>query len=658
MKQERWGRWGSGLFRVLDRHSTAWLLLAAGLVVTVAGSIGARLQLLARDEARFVARTERYRNALVEELDGYVRLLNGARALWGLHPPVSREEWRVYVEALALSNSYPSLQAMGFIERARAGTVERAGVERPVPAVTKGSAMHGEGARAEPYLVKFVEPLEPNLSALGYDVRRDPIWRQTAEEAWEQGQYRMTHKTTILPGSGEPGRMLLLPVFSAGTQATNAALSGGSLLGWVYAGLRVQDLLRRVGAECREEVEGELLDADVVPEFAGTGSAAEEWVDAPQAMLERVLSLEYAGSVWRLRLRPGVGFARTSWFSAPGQVPAATLGLSISLLVFGFARSISNSRQRAQDCQKLALSQGQLQETLKQLKASHEELSQAQFQLIQAAKMECLGTLAAGVAHEVKNPLQTILTGLDYLKLIAAKPGNEVERALADMREAVGRADRIVRELLQLSRNTEFEITEGNLNAVIERALRLLNSELLGNQTQVKCRLQATLPPVRMDTSKMEQVVLNLCLNALQAMRQGGLLLLTTRSGRLGQELELKDGNGARFRWGEPLVIMEVQDNGPGIAEEHLARMFEPFFTTKPAGQGTGLGLCIVKKIIELHEGSIEIGNAPEGGAVVRVTLRAQPGAPSRQRADNMEFALVAEECGRAERLSGNPVCR
>ena len=271
----------------------------------------------------------------------------------------------------------------------------------------------------------------------------------------------------------------------------------------------------------------------------------------------------------------------------------------------------------------LAQSQEQLKETIKALQASHTELKQTQMQLIRSAKMECIGTLAAGVAHEVKNPLQTILIGLDYLGNNLPEPTESVAMALSDMRDAVRRADTIIRELLQLSADTAFMLTDEDLNSVIERSLWLLNSELLAAQVEVVRRLESGLPRVRMDPRKMEQVLLNLFINALQAMPQQGTLLVTTRSGRLGEDLHLNGSVAGHFHPGERLVMAEVRDTGPGIAPEHLVRIFDPFFSTKPIGVGTGLGLSIVKKIIDLHEGVVEIQNASEGGVVVTLAFRA-----------------------------------
>ena len=323
------------------------------------------------------------------------------------------------------------------------------------------------------------------------------------------------------------------------------------------------------------------------------------------------------------RLRHKDGSYR--WILARGLVLRDAQGRPLRMA--GSHLDLTERKQAEQNLRRanweLARSQEQLEETVKALRASHSELERTQMQLIRAAKLQSIGTLAAGVAHEVKNPLQTILIGVDYLTTSLPQPADGIAVALSDIRDAVRRANAIIRELLQLSADTAFELSEGDLNGLVERCLRLLNSELLAARIEVTRRLEPDLPRVRMDAQKMEQVLLNLFLNALQAMPQEGSLRVTTQSGRLETDLHLNGSVAAQFRPGERLVLAQIQDTGPGIACEHLERIFDPFFTTKPVGTGTGLGLSIVKKIMDLHGGVVEIRNAPEGGAVVTLAFRA-----------------------------------
>ena len=160
---------------------------------------------------------------------------------------------------------------------------------------------------------------------------------------------------------------------------------------------------------------------------------------------------------------------------------------------------------------------------------------------------------------------------------------------------------------------------------MVERSLWLINNEIMALQINVVRKLGAGLPRVRLDRSKMEQIFLNLFHNALHAMSPGGVLTVTTVHRRFGEDLRLSGPAFAQFKPGELVVVAEVQDNGKGIPEDHLAKVFDPFFTTKPTGVGTGLGLSVVKKIMDLHGGSIDIRNSPLAGVVVTLMLRTEP---------------------------------
>jgi PAS domain S-box-containing protein len=298
----------------------------------------------------------------------------------------------------------------------------------------------------------------------------------------------------------------------------------------------------------------------------------------------------------------------------------------VAYALCGISTDISE-RKRAEErlqqaCIELRQSEGTLTATLQELKATHEELKATELQLIQAAKLECIGTLAAGVAHEVKNPLQTMLMGLHYLTQNLPAPNEGIALALQDMREAVTRANTILRGLLELSADTKSELKAEDLNACVERSLWLLQYELVATQTTVVRRLASELPPVLMDRGKMEQVFINLFLNALQAMSHCGTLTVTTRVIQCPQHLAAQELLFRPFKPGANLAVLEVQDTGTGIPDLLLPKVFDPFFTTKLAGHGTGLGLAVVKKIVDLHGGAIELRNAPPRGALATLILK------------------------------------
>jgi len=323
------------------------------------------------------------------------------------------------------------------------------------------------------------------------------------------------------------------------------------------------------------------------------------------------------------RLRHKDGSYR--WILSRGVALRDTAGKPVRMA--GSHVDLTERKQAEEQLQRayaeLSQNEAALKAALQKLQTANEELQATQLQLIQAAKLESVGTLAAGVAHEVKNPLQTILMGVDYLANNLSGGNSNTTQVLNDMRDAVTRANVIVRELLQLSAATDFAPREEDLNALLESSLRLINSEIIASRITVARKLSADLPSVRLDRNKMEQVFINLFINALQAMSQGGVLTITTRRRRFGEDLKMR-GPAFPFKPGELVVITEVQDTGEGIHEDHLPRIFDPFFTTKPTGIGTGLGLSVVKKIIDLHGGAIDIRNAPLGGVVVSLMLRVE----------------------------------
>ena len=290
----------------------------------------------------------------------------------------------------------------------------------------------------------------------------------------------------------------------------------------------------------------------------------------------------------------------------------------------------------------LAAKEAELLKTMKLLKASHEELIQAQLQLIQAEKLESVGRLAAGVAHEVKNPLAILLMGLDYLAEAETREPAADQDVMRAMRDAVYRADVIVRGLVDFSANRRLDAIPQDLNAMIQRSLLLVKHELVGAHVAAVPELDEELPSVLLDPTKIQQVFVNLFMNAIQAMPRGGTLTVRTHAKRL-QSVERDEGSRSaeRFRAGDRVVIAEVEDTGTGIPPDKLVKVFDPFFTTKPTGRGTGLGLTVTRKIVELHHGVVSIANRDEGGARVTLMFKAhgsESHAIQRERAEAQAY--------------------
>ncbi|MDP2825347.1 MAG: ATP-binding protein [Sulfuritalea sp.] len=256
-------------------------------------------------------------------------------------------------------------------------------------------------------------------------------------------------------------------------------------------------------------------------------------------------------------------------------------------------------------------------------KARQEELNQqlagAQHQLLQAEKMASIGQLAAGVAHEVTNPLTIIRFGTDFLAR-QIRPNSDQAAVLQDVRDAVGRADRIVKELLDFARSKTMVRKCVDLNNVVENALRLARHELDLRKVEVVRELQLPLPLMIGDPDRLTQVFVILIINAAQAIGHDGRIVVATRPTNFGAS-DLRGDATNSFRIGDPVVMAEVRDNGPGLSKDAENSLFNFFFTTKPMGEGTGLGLCVALNIVLMHNGTLALRNNPEGGASAILTF-------------------------------------
>ena len=239
-------------------------------------------------------------------------------------------------------------------------------------------------------------------------------------------------------------------------------------------------------------------------------------------------------------------------------------------------------------------------------------------QLRQAQKMEAIGRLAGGVAHDFNNLLTAII---GYTDMIAERidSNDQIGRDVAEIRKAADRGAALTRQLLSFSRKQFLNPTILDLNETVSGLLQML-PRVIGEHIQTTVSLAGDLSRVQADASQMEQVLVNLVLNARDAMPGGGNLTIETANVTLGEEqlaaenLSLAPG---------PCVMLSVTDTGVGMDAATRERVFEPFFTTKPKGKGTGLGLATVYGIVDQSGGGIGITSAPGRGTTVRIYLPA-----------------------------------
>lgn len=243
------------------------------------------------------------------------------------------------------------------------------------------------------------------------------------------------------------------------------------------------------------------------------------------------------------------------------------------------------------------------------------EQKKLQEQLHQAQKMETLGQLAAGVAHDFNN-LLTIIAGYSEVILSTLRAEDPIRYYVQAIGEAGHRAALLTRQLLTFSRRTALEPKVVEVNSVVRETERLLQ-RVIGEDVALSAHLDPQIGAARIDPGQLGQVIMNLAVNAREAMPKGGRLTIETRA------VDLNAADAGRRSGIKPgrYIVLSVEDTGSGMAEEVKARIFEPFFTTKDIGQGTGLGLATVQAFAKQSSGHIEVESAPDCGSTFRIFI-------------------------------------
>ena len=228
-------------------------------------------------------------------------------------------------------------------------------------------------------------------------------------------------------------------------------------------------------------------------------------------------------------------------------------------------------------------------------------------------RLASLGEMAAGIAHELKNPLAGIevMAGLLRRQVPASQPAQSL---LADIISEAKLANAIVVEMLEFVRPIRLQVERTDVAAVLQQAITLAEQKAKRGEVAIEVDLDADLPVIDGDQYQLCQVFTNLVSNAFDALEGKGRIVISAKLSSIDEDPAFAQSHGPT-----PTVVVEVADNGPGVPAELTDRIFNPFFTTKP--QGSGLGLAIVRKIVDAHDGQIDLDSSPETGTRFRVTV-------------------------------------
>jgi two-component system NtrC family sensor kinase len=245
----------------------------------------------------------------------------------------------------------------------------------------------------------------------------------------------------------------------------------------------------------------------------------------------------------------------------------------------------------------------------KRVEERSEELRKMQDFLVQSEKLASMGKMAAGVAHEINNPLTSILLNT-HLMLEKLEPSSPYTESLTLIAEETTRCSHIVKGLLEFARQSPPQKVRADINSLLDRTVQLLENQAAFQNIIIIRQLQEDLPPLSLDRTKIQQVFWNLMINAAEAMAKGGTLMITSRLAADGRAVEVR-----------------FTDTGPGVPREILNKLFDPFFSTKSSGLGLGLAVCY--GIVQGHLGAISVESEPGHGATFIVRLPVEDQAHS-----------------------------
>lgn len=580
------------------------LLLTAVLLASVTRSISAR------DKAAFEAEATRTADAIRERIDTTITLLQGTAGLFATRGEVSREQFRDYVAQLGLRERYPGIQGIGYTARVEPGAAGEAAVrDGDDPALRLWPA----GPREEYHAIVFLEPLdERNQAAIGYDMFTEPTRRAAMAHARDTGTAAASGKVILvqeIDASKQAGFLIYLPVYRGGDVPRSQEERRRELQGFVYAPLRVGDLLHDVRGNGVREVDLELYDGTAQVPEALMWSTVETAGQSPAHGSTR--QLDVAGRPWLLVMGSRPAFeALSHWRLVPWLVVvslAASVLLAWITLVQARARQDAEQAALQRRANELALhaSEERARERAQQL----EELYGRQRESEQR-KDEFLAVLA----HELRNPLAPIRNALEILQR-APDPGL-AQRSRDIAQRQLRHLVRLVDDLLDVSR-----ISRGK---IVLQWQRVSASEVLESAVETsrplfeRRRHELVVAPIddveiECDPTRVAQILTNLLNNAAHYTPEGGRI-----------EVEASADQGS--------VRISVRDNGVGLSPQQLREVFELFVQVdrNAKGGGLGIGLSLAARLAELHGGRIEARSEGLGcGAeFILILPRVRPAAP------------------------------
>jgi signal transduction histidine kinase len=575
-----------------------------------------------RESLTFLHATEIELRTIEDQFRTYTALLRGGAGLFAAEKDtVTLAAFRAYVQRIEFQSLYPGVLGIGFTPNMPASERERFAV--------RAGALGVPDFRVRPVTdnptispVLFAEPPNPrNQAAIGYDVMSDPVRRDMVERARDTGQPAASARIQLvqeIDANKQAGFLVAMPVYAGGGVPPDVEERRRRYLGFVFGAFRADDLFGTIVAAGAED-DAAFAVYDGAPGEKTLMHRSARSVGGVAGHLTREETLELGGRTWTVRFEQRLSPRRSTalpeiWLVCGGGLFATAL--------LGF---VTLRQRRTQDeIHRLNASlevrvearTRDLQAAADRLRQAGEERARMEEVLRQSQKMEAVGQLTGGLAHDFNNLLAGISGSLELIETrIAQGRSKDVGRYIAAAQGAAKRAAALTHRLLAFSRRQTLAPKAVDVDRLVDGMLDLIQ-RTVGPSVDVRHVGASDLWPALVDPSQLENSLLNLCINARDAMPEGGAIVIETSN----RTIQRRQAEAQDMPEGEYLSLC-VSDTGTGMPPEVVARAFEPFFTTKPMGEGTGLGLSMIYGFAKQSGGQVRINSEVGAGTTVCLYL-------------------------------------
>jgi len=573
-----------------------WITLGLGLLATYGIWLLVGNVIDEREDLRFEHEVDGLTSDILAHLQAYDVIMRGTAGLFLGSERVGRGEFRNYYETLRLPESYSGFLNLGYAVALPTGELPQL-VARMRSEDHPRFTIHPDVPGDDHAIVRLIEPSGGvNEGAIGFDGMSSPTGSVAMRRARDTGEASLSAQTPLLRNTETltSSFLMVLPVYAGGVDPGTVEGRRSAIRGYVFGSLRLNELMGELQSAHTPLVNLTAYDATnggdatiLFQQMTGEDSADSR---------ELVRSIEFGGRTWSLRFTEGGAFRQSS-SSEPTM--AAIAGVAFSLVLFVltlFLERIERARRR-----------------------STEALLITEKKLRQAQKMEAIGQLTGGVAHDFNNLLQVILGNAELLAE-QSEPDSSQRRLAELTQKAAERGAELTNRLLAFARRQALNPRPTDVNSLIGSMETLLH-RVLGEIIEIEFTPDPGLLPALVDPAQLESAVLNLCINARDAMPDGGRLSIETRNTSINRREAADFGDLSPGNY----VCLTVHDNGIGMDEATVAQAFEPFFTTKDVGKGSGLGLSMVFGFAKQSNGHVKIESGIGQGTAVMLYLPACP---------------------------------